>query len=60
MIKKIKKLRVQRRVVKAVNGIQYYVEELIMTNKIGLWKIAKVHYHYGKAMTEMESLNASQ
>jgi len=57
---KIKKLDVQRRVVKATNGVQFYIEELIMTSKIGVWKIAKVYYSYVKAAKAMEVLDGNQ
>ena len=59
MIKKIEKMKIQRRVVPAMNGIQFHVEELIMTNKIGIWKIAKFRYSYKSAKEEMEILDGT-
>ena len=50
---------VQRRVVMAVNGHQFFIEELITTDKLGVWKIAKVYYSFIKAKKAMEALNAT-
>ena len=49
-------VEVQRRVVMATNKVQFYIEELIIANKIGAWKIAKVFYDYKKATIAMEKM----
>ena len=52
-------VEVQRRVVMAVNGHQFFIEELITTGKLNTWKIAKVYYSFIKAKKAMEALNVS-
>ena len=52
-------MEVQRRVVQAVNGHQFFIEELITIGKLGVWKIAKVYYSFAKARKAMEELNVS-
>ena len=47
---------VQRRVVMAVNGHQFFIEELITTGKLSIWKIAKVYYSFIRAKKEMEKM----
>ena len=52
-------VEVQRRVRRADNCIQFYVEELIAVGKIKVWKIAKVFYDMKRAEKAMEALNVS-
>ncbi len=49
-------VEVKRRVVMATNKVQFYIEELITVNKLGIWKIAKVFYNYKKATKVMEKM----
>ena len=49
-------VEVQRRVVMAVNGHQFFIEELITTSKLSVWKIAKIYYSFIKAKKEMEKM----
>ena len=52
-------VEVQRRVRRADNCIQFYVEELMEVGKIKVWKIAKVFYSKTRATKAMEALNAT-
>ena len=49
-------VEVQRRVVMSVNGHQFFIEELITTGKLSIWKIAKIYYSFVKAKKEMEKM----
>jgi len=49
-------VEVQRRVVQSVNGHQFFIEELITTSKLSVWKIAKIYYSYRRAKREMEKM----
>ena len=46
-------IEVQRRVVMAVNGHQFFIEELIAVGKLNVWKIAKIYYSFSMAKKEM-------
>jgi len=59
MKRKIKAIEIVRRVRVATNMIQFYVEELVQTNKIKVWKIAKIFYSKAKADRSMEKLNGT-
>ena len=52
-------VEVQRRVRRADNCIQFYVEELVEVGKIKAWKITKVRYSHERARKAMEALNVS-
>ena len=49
-------VEVQRRVVMSVNGHQFFIEELITTAKLSVWKIAKIYYSFIRAKKEMEKM----
>ena len=55
-ISKPQDTEVKRRVVMATNKVQFYIEELIISSKVGVWKIAKVFYNYKKATVAMEKM----
>jgi len=46
-------VEVQRRVRRADNCIQVYIEELIAVGKLNVWKIAKIYYSFSMAKKEM-------
>ena len=53
------KLQTKRRVRRADNGIQWYVEEQLIVGKSKLWKIAKVRYSLDRARLAMEVLDGN-